>query len=219
MNTMEITANKKVDKTTLEIIKESFEEQKNITILSIFEKNNDIYGVYVNPIQSSLSFTEQPLYNMSTDIDGHNIFMMELGTLLQLSYSNGSMQMYQWLCHPSHIKIINESFNKLINECEANPPYNLASFHLINWIDKLNNDDLNMSVTDLVDMVKIFSENDPIDIDFDGSNNEAYLKNQLNEVKQILKSKNYKKVTEGVLLKVDKLFVKIQVDAYKEYFE
>lgn len=212
MSIMEITPNKKVDKTTLQIVKESFEEQKNIRILSIFEKDNDIYGTYVVPISQSLSFVEQPLCNMSTDIDGHNIFMMEIGTLLHLSYRNGSMQMYQWLCHPSNIIIVNQYFDKLIEKCEACPPYNLASFHLINWIDKLNNNDLNMSVTDLVDMVKIFIESEPLDIDFDESDNEAYLKNQLNVVKQMLQSKNYKKITEAEIYEIDRRFIDLQIN-------
>ena len=106
MSTMAITPkNRKVDLNTLNIVRESFEEQKGIKVLSIYSKDNDIYGVYIAPLNQLLSFIEQPLYSMSTDIDGHNIFMMELGSLLHLIYHNGSIQMYQWLMHKSDINI------------------------------------------------------------------------------------------------------------------
>ena len=109
VNIMEITTNKPLNKNTLNIIKNGFEEQKKVTVLSLYEDNNDVYGIYINPLSQLLSFVEQPLYSMSTDIDGHNIFMMELGSLLHLIYHNASMQMYQWLCHPSDLIIPNDS--------------------------------------------------------------------------------------------------------------
>ena len=108
---MEITTNKPLNLHTLQIIKDGFEEQKNVIVLSLYAENNDVYGIYLNPLSQLLSFIEQPLYSMSTDIDGHNIFMMELGSLLHLVYHNASIQMYQWLCHPSDIIIRNEDFD------------------------------------------------------------------------------------------------------------
>ena len=71
---MEITTNKPLNLHTLQIIKDGFEEQKNVIVLSLYAENNDVYGIYLNPLSQLLSFIEQPLYSMSTDIDGHNIF-------------------------------------------------------------------------------------------------------------------------------------------------
>lgn len=214
MNTMEITPNKKVDINTLNIVRESFEEQKDIKVLSLYAKDNDIYGVYIAPLNQLLSFIEQPLYSMSTDIDGHNIFMMELGSLLHLIYHNGSIQMYQWLMHKSDININYYHFDQLLEYCEANPPYDLAKFHLIKWIDRLNDGDLDMSTFDLVDMVKIFMENEPLDIDFGDNDSEIVLKNKLNEVSQELKSKKYDKISERTMRLIDKEFIYLQIDLY-----
>lgn len=210
VNIMEITTNKPLNKNTLNIIKNGFEEQKKVTVLSLYEDNNDVYGIYINPLSQLLSFVEQPLYSMSTDIDGHNIFMMELGSLLHLIYHNASMQMYQWLCHPSDLIIPNDDFDKLVSLCETYPPYNLASFHLINWVAELNNGNLNMSTFDLVDMFKIFMKNEPLDIDFDASTDEIYLKNQLNQASQILKTKKYKKISEAEMHQIDRTFINLQ---------
>ena len=98
--------------------------------------------------------------------------------------------------------------------CEANPPYDLAKFHLIKWIDELNDGNLNMSTFDLVDMVKIFMENEPLDIDFDDNDSEIILKNKLNKVSQELKSKKYNKISERIMRLIDKEFIHLQIDLY-----
>lgn len=213
---MEITTNKPVDKTTLQIVKESFEEQKNVRVLSIYEWNNDIYGIYINTPYESLSFVQKPLSNMTTDIDGHNIFMMELGLLLILIYQNGSVQMFNFLHGNSNIKIIDTSdiFHSLIELSYDNPPLQLSSFQLINWIDNLDDDNLNISIFDLIEMVENFITIEPLDVDVSDKSSESVMKNNLNLVKQELKSKNFKKITEATISKIDKLFVELQLDLY-----
>ena len=58
MNMMAITPkNRKVDLNTLNIVRESFEEQKGIKVLSIYSKDNDIYGVYIAPLNQLLSYS------------------------------------------------------------------------------------------------------------------------------------------------------------------
>lgn len=214
MDMMGTTTNRPITKTTLNIVKESFEEQKGIKILSLYEKDNDIYGVYINPLQESLSFLTIPLTNMSTDIDGHNIFLMELGVLLHLIYHNGSMQMYNWLINKSLINLPNKLFDDLIDKCVTNPPLELSSFQLIKWIEELNDGNLNMSTIDLIKMVQYFDKIDPLDIDVEVSDSEPYMKNQLNEVRQILKTRKYKKISEKIMNEIDYLFVKLQIDLY-----
>ena len=213
---MEITTNKPVDRTTLQVVKESFEEQKNIHVLSIYEWNNDIYGIYINNPIDSLSFTAAPLTNMHTDIDGHNIFMIELGLLLILIYQNGSVQMFNLLHGKSNIKIndASDDFEKLMQLSYDNPPLQLSSFQLINWIDELNNGNLNMSTIDLIEMVENFIEIEPLDVDVSDKSSESLMKNNLNLVKQELKGKSFKKITEATISKIDKLFVKLQLDLY-----
>lgn len=216
MDTMEITTNKPLNLTTLQIVKEGFEEQKNVHVVSIYEWDNDIYGIYINNPIDSLSFSNTPLTNMHTDIDGHNIFMMELGLLLILIYQNGSMQMFNLLHGGNNIKIndTSDDFAELMQISYDNPPLQLSSFHLINWIDELNNGNLNMSTIDLIEMVENFIEIEPLNVDVSDKSNESVMKNNLNLVRQELKSKNYKKITESVISKMDKLFIKLQIDLY-----
>ena len=213
---MEITTNKPVDKTTLQIVKESFEEQKNVQVLSIYNWGNDIYGVYINTPYESLSFVQRPLTNMTTDIDGHNIFMMELGLLLLIIYQNGSVQMFNFLHGGGSMKIIDASdtFEELMQLSYDNPPLQLSSFQLINWIDELNNNNLKMSTIDLIEMVENFMEIEPLDVDVSDKSSESLMKNNLNLVKQELKTRNFKKITEATISKIDKLFVKLQLDLY-----
>ena len=216
MDTMEITTNKPLNLTTLQIVKEGFEEQKNVHVVSIYEWDNNIYGIYINNPIDSLSFSNTPLTNMHTDIDGHNIFMMELGLLLILIYQNGSMQMFNLLHGGSNIKIndTSDDFAELMQISYDNPPLQLSSFHLINWIDELNNGNLNMSTIDLIEMVENFMLIEPLDVDVSDKSSEALMKNNLNLVKQELKSKNFKKITETTINAIDKLFIKLQLDLY-----
>lgn len=210
----EITTNRKVDKTTLRIVKDSFEEQKNISILSLYEKDNDIYGVYINDPHETLSFNQVALTDMRTDIDGHNIFMFELGLLLTLIYKNGSTQMFNILTHRSAIDCENNLFLKLMRICINHPPLNISSFHIIKWVDELNNGNLKMSANDLLDMVEEFNKIEPLDVDVSDKSSESIMKNNLNLVKQELMEKKYDKITETVISRIDKIFVQLQLNLY-----
>ena len=214
MSMMEITTNRKIDITTLRIVKDSFEEQKNVVILSLYEKDNDIYGVYINDPHEILSFNQVALTDMRTDIDGHNIFMFELGLLLTLIYKNGSAQMFNILTRPSAIDCENDLFLKLMSICINNPPLNLSSFHLTKWIDDLNSGNLKMSINDLIDMVNEFAQIEQLDVDVSDKSSESIMKNNLNLVKQELMTKKYDKITEATISKIDKLFIQLQIDLY-----
>lgn len=205
---------KKIDKQMLEIVKEGFEEQKHIDVVSIYAWNDDIYGVYINRPTDSLSFIKAPLYNMHTDIEGHNIFMMELGELLYYIYDKASIQMYNWLINPSALPCqFSSCFDDLLSICIANPPLQLSSFQLIKWIDRLNDGDINYSANDLIDMVEQFMTIEPLDIDVSDKSNEVVMKNNLNKVKQLLMEKKYDKIDELTIYEIDKLYVKLQMQS------
>ena len=217
MDTMVITTNKPINELMLQIVKDGFEEQKGISVLRVYSYDDNIYGIYVNDIHESLSFSQVPLMNMSTDIDGHNIFMMELGLLLRLIYSNGSVQMFNILHEVGDVSlpnILNDNFTKLFDLSCNNPPLQLSSFQLIKWIDDFNDGNLNISLDDLMDMVEHFMVIEPLDIDISDRSSEVVMKNTLNMVKQELKSRRFKKVTEATISKIDKLFVELQLDLY-----
>lgn len=217
MRTMEITTNKNINDETLQIIKESFEEQKDIRIVHIYADKENVYGIYINNPYISLSFIHEPLKNMSTDIDGHNIFMFELGLLLYLIYRNGSVQMFNIL-HSSgdncSWSLSNDDFLELLELSYDNPPLQLSSFHLIKWIDRLNDGDLNMSIIDLIDMVENFIIIHSLDVDVSDKSSEAVMKNNLNMVRQELKGQRFKKITEATLNKIDNLFIRLQINLY-----
>ena len=205
---------KEIDKQMLEIVKEGFEEQKHIDVVSIYAWNDDIYGVYINRPTDSLSFIKAPLYNMHTDIEGHNIFMMELGELLYYIYDKASIQMYNWLINPSALPCqFSSCFDDLLSICIANPPLQLSSFQLIKWIDRLNDGDINYSANDLIDMVEQFMTIEPLDIDVSDKSNEFVMKNNLNKVKQLLMEKKYDKIDELTIYEIDKLYVKLQMQS------
>lgn len=205
---------KEIDKQMLEIVKEGFEEQKHIDVVSIYAWNDDIYGVYINRPTDSLSFIKAPLYNMHTDIEGHNIFMMELGELLYYIYDKASIQMYNWLINPSALPCqFSSCFDDLLSICIANPPLQLSSFQLIKWIDRLNDGDINYSANDLIDMVEQFMTIEPLDIDVSDKSNEVVMKNNLNKVKQLLMEKKYDKIDELTIHEIDKLYVKLQMQS------
>lgn len=217
MDMTEPITNKPITETTLTIVKESFEEQKNVYVPLIYAKDNDIYGIYINNLHESLSFIKAPLNNMHTDIDGHNIFMFELGFILHLIYQNGSVQMYNILNDFGDIFLYestNQIFCDLIDVVDGNPPLQLSSFHLINWIDDLNTGNLNMSTIDLIEMIENFMLIEPLDVDVSDKSSESLMKNNLNLVKQELKSRKFKKITEATISTIDKLFIKLQLDLY-----
>ena len=217
MHMMEITTNKDINNETLQIIKESFEEQKDIRVIHIYVDKGTVYGIYINNPYASLSFIHEPLTNMSTDIDGHNIFMFELGLLLHLIYRNGSTQMFNILhsCGDNGSwSLSNNNVSELLQLSYDNPPLQLSSFHLIKWIDRLNDGDLNMSIIDLIGMVENFMIIHPLDVDVSNKNSEALMKNNLNMVRQELKGQSFKKITEATLNKIDKLFIQLQIDLY-----
>ena len=57
-------------------------------------------------------------------------------------------------------------------------------------------------------------EVEPLDIDVSDKSSEVMMKNNLNLIKQELKSRKFKKVTEAIINKIDLLFVNLHMDLY-----
>ena len=53
----------------IETIKNTLEETKNITILSLNVENNIILGNYINEVREEISFLSQPKTHFETTID------------------------------------------------------------------------------------------------------------------------------------------------------
>ena len=122
--------------TILEIVREGFEEQKGVKILSLFfEDEKTIKGIYIIPPEQSLSFLQLPLLNMTTDLDGYTIVLEELGQLLTYSYRLGSILHFDWLLHKSEINCVSNYFDTLVNTCKNNPPLLLFKQKFIEWVE------------------------------------------------------------------------------------
>lgn len=214
---MEITTNRQITPDILTIIKESFEEQKGIKVLSIFTRDNDVVGIYIIPPQQSLSFVEVPLLDMTTDFDGHRIIMFELGQLLQFSYRYGEINHFCTLVTPSDIKIVSNLFSTLVDKCLNNPPIHRINLSLIEWFER----------TDEVHRIRTESFNKVckkynilfggIDVDNTIStkdNDEAYILKQFRDAARQLKEMKTKKISEATIYELDKIFVQLQIDLY-----
>lgn len=213
---MEITTNRPLDENILKVMKNTIEDTKNIQVLNIFINDNDVYGVYLNSLQHSLSFLQIPELTISTDIDGHNITFIELGFLLRNIYQTGKISLYNWLLHSSDIKCnANELYNDLLNCVRRNPPLNLIKSTIINNFDEAMETNDKKIVLGLVQQFYMLSEIDDFDVELDNEINDQNdmikVKNQLNYLKQELQSKKYDKISEKKVNDINNLYVDLQL--------
>lgn len=201
--------------TILEIVREGFEEQKGVKILSLFfEDEKTIRGIYIIPPEQSLSFLQLPLLDMTTDLDGYTIFLEELGQLLTYSYRLGSIFHFDWLLHKSEINCVSNYFDTLINTCKNNPPLLLFKQKFIEWVE-LTDEVLPIRTQTFLKYCQIYNSLDSLEYDEDlDVDNSASVSNHFQYVKQQLKEKRYKKINELTMNEIDKLFIQMQIDLY-----
>ena len=202
------------DNELLTLVKESFEEQKQIKILSIYKKDNEIHGVYVLPPEQSLSFYQEPLLDMITDIDEHIIIMEELGQLLLKSYNFGGIDAFLKLTHVSDINIASKLFDNLLSKCVSNPPLQSIGISLANWCAMT--EDANPTRTHtFIRLIKAYQQFDDLDVDLELSNrDDEYILRQFREADKQLRQKKHKKITELVIHEINQLYIQLQIDLY-----
>ena len=199
----------------LDIVREGFEEQKGIKILSLFfSEEKRIEGIYIIPPEQSLSFVKLPLLDMFTEFEGYKIFLIELGEILRYSYKMGSLFHFNQLLVSSEINYVNNSFDKIINFCKEHPPLLLIKTNLIEWIEKTDEID-EIKMLTFLQQCEYFNKIDKLDYNKNLSvENIGSINNQMNYVKQQLKEKKYNKISELVINEIDKLFIQTQIDLY-----
>lgn len=213
---MEITTNKPITEELLQIVKDSFEEQKNIQVLSLYVEEDKIHGIYILPLQQSLSFTTEPLLDMSTDINGHTIIMEELGQILLYAYNVGAIDYYLKLIHSSDIYISNKKFNELIDICVDNPPLQRIDANLIDWLTRY--DEVHPIRTQ--SFVRVCSRYNQLDsLDFDNTistdtHDNAYILYQFEKVAEQLQKKDHQKITELIISRINDIYIRLQIDLY-----
>ena len=201
----------------LQIVKDSFEEQKGIKILSLrFQKReNIIYGIYILPLEQSLSFTEEPLLDMQTDIDGYQIVMQELGQMLLYSYYLGSVRDYTVLVSGFlGLDIDNNKYDELMELCRKNVPLQRITANFLNWIELTDT----ISTARTQTFLKLCQEYrlyDKLEYewlleDFD----DAYIQQQFKNVADQLRHKKHEKISELTMYQINQLYIQLQVDLY-----
>lgn len=199
----------------LEIVREGFEEQKGIKILSLFfTEEKRIEGIYIIPPDQSLSFLQLPLLDMYTTLEDYKIFLIELGEILRYSYKMGSLHHFNNLLIASEINCENNLFDALVDYCRENPPMLMIKTSLIEWI-KRTDEVMPIRTQTFLKQCENFNKLDELDYDEDlDLQNESAIINQFHHVRRQLEDKKYKKVTELAMNRIDKTFIQMQIDLY-----
>lgn len=201
----------------LQIVKDSFEEQKGIKVLSLhFQKReNTIYGIYILPLEQSLSFTEEPLLDMQTDIDGYQIVMQELGQMLLYSYYLGSVRDYTVLVSGFlGLDIDNNKYDELMELCRKNVPLQRITANFLNWIELTDT----ISTARTQTFLKLCQEYrlyDKLEYEWllEGFD-DAYIQQQFKNVADQLRHKKHEKISELTMYQINQLYIQLQVDLY-----
>ena len=212
---MEITTNRKLDNNILTVIKDTLEESKQITVLNIFIEDDDVYGVYLNPLEHSLSFLQVPEFTIHTEIDGHYITFIELGFLLRSIYNECTLSLYNWLLHPADIECTTYPlYNDILELVQNNPPLNLTKMVIINQFDDVINSNDKQKILELVQQLYDLRAIDYFDMEFDNQiddmNDMIRIKNQLNAAKQTLQNIKYDKISEKKIHDINNLYILLQ---------
>lgn len=208
----------KVDKKKLLTIKDIYEEKENIKILSLYQNNNDIVGIYINPSSSYLSFLNRlNKYSIDQQADNDlNINLFELGQVLYMIYRYGSLRMLNILLQSSDIVIENIGYNYILDFVKTNVPLGLASAKFIEVANTILEEDEPNSYDILLKMVNDFLCFYSVDIKFveeiNTKNDEIKFKNQLQKFFQILREVPLSPISEKKIYELDMLYKDLHSD-------
>lgn len=200
----------------LQLIKDSFEEQKHIKVLSLYIEDDKVHGVYILPPQQSLSFFEEPLLDMVTDIDGYTIIMEELGQLLLYAYHVGSITHFFKLTHVSDINIVSKSYDNLVSICSKNPPLQRINTRLIDFLT-ITDEVFPLRTQTFNQLCDMYNQLDSVDVDNSVStdtHDDTYIRKQFNDATNQLRHKKHDKITELIINEINDLYVGMQIDLY-----
>lgn len=216
----EYIKNNKLSLDVLKVIKDKYEQNENIHILSLYQKNGNVTGIYLNSINAELSFLNAPHTHLQQKLpDGRIIILLELKSLLRFIYNNGSLQMLDILLYPSELDNVNKEYEKVLSFVKENVPLAIAKARLSSIIETLNSNDDNVLIN-IYDSIKIgkclakYDDNVTCDIEYHTNDNDNKsvigMINQLNTFNQSLKNINYAKVSEKKMNELNSLCVELQ---------
>lgn len=207
---------------TIQIIKETLEKAKSITVLSMSQDNNILFGVYINNVRDSLSFLSLPKSHFETTINEINIQFFELGAVLHSIYFNGALKFIDILIPDDGLMTPSEDYLSLCSFVLDNIPFNIAKLKYIEAVNEnftYENDIEKVSM--LLKIMLDFKITLMIDLDvFDSieyvtsiDNENDFIKacNYLNKFKEYLQGETYPKISEKNMYKMDKMYIDIQI--------
>lgn len=204
--------NKVIDDKTLKIISESIQDGKNITILSCYEQDGNIYGIFINSLHDYISFVKKPEFSITTQVDDYNIIFIELGAILYYIYNLGSSSFYNLLVNA---KSDNEMFNNIIDFVVDNPPIEKFVGQLKNMIYELGTLEPNWqiiqnTIVEIESFDKIYHILDEkINIIDDDDNSLIKFKVYIDNVASKLDVITSNKISEKKITELDNMFTQL----------
>ena len=204
--------NRPIDDTTLDIIAKTFQDNKNIIVLSCYEKDNHVYGFYIHSLHNYLSFVKQPEADITMDIDGYQITFIELGAALYYIYNIGSPSFYNLIIDAVSD---NKEFNEIIAFLIDNPPIEKFVGHLQSMIHMLQttefqNKDIENTLIEIEGFNKIYQIiDDEIKILNDDYDSIIKLRIYIDNIKSKLDIIKTNKISEKKIAELDIMFTKL----------
>lgn len=199
-------------------IKKTLEETKDITILSLNEENDILFGVYINNVEGQLSFLSRPKTHFETVIGNVNIQFFELGAVLYNIYFYGALKFIDILCPNDNLIKPNQYYMELCDFVLENIPFNVAKLKYIEAIDKdfkYENDKEKVQM--LLEVMlgfqsTLLGENEDFTyIKIENENDFINVCNQLNYFKQKLQEKTFSKISEKNMNQLDDMYINLQI--------
>lgn len=207
----------------IKTIKDTLEETKNITVLSLNVEDNILFGVYIADVRDSLSFLSLPESHFETTISDINIQFFELGTVLHNIYFNGALKFIDILYPNDEIMTPNSHYINLCDLVVENLPFNIAKLNYINATNQkfdYENDVEKVSMlmkltmhlhVDLLTWKNINMDNFLYVREIENENDFIKACNSINTFKQWLQEQKFPKISEKNMHRINDMYVNLQI--------
>lgn len=214
MSTTEIikNPNRPIDDEILQIAKQTLEEQNNIRILSIYEKDGNVCGIFIHSLHNYLTFLTRPDSDISKNIDGHEFMFIELGALLGFAYYFGSPSYYKFL---TDAVIMDKDFNDILFFAQEHRPMVSFIAMIKRKISQVYNDDISIvNIKSLLQEIEVFDTmckiiDEPFILNEDDENYMIKLKVYLDNIESKLSTLRFSKISEKDMNKLNKMFTEL----------
>ena len=207
--------NRPIDDETLKVVKQTLEEQNNIKVLSIYEKEGNICGIFIHSLHNYLTFLSIPDADISTTIDGHNFMFIELRSLLGYAYHLGSPAYYRFL---TDAVPMDEDFNEILYFAKDHIPMISFIAMLKRKISTIKNGESeivdSIYIKSFLQEIEVFNDmckiiDQPFHLDEDDENFMIKLGVYLDNIESKLSTLRFSKISEKDMNILDKMFTEM----------